>query len=65
MPRGGSGLGAFADELSDRASDPAYRPLVLEFAQKLLSWRMRHEERTLSHLHLGPGGIVDRSPGPR
>src|SRR6266851_5663468 len=53
------------DELSDRASDPAYRPLVLEFAQKLLSWRMRHEERTLSHLHLGPGGIVDRSPGLR
>ncbi len=31
-------------------------------SQKLLSWRMRHEERTLSHLHLGPGGIVARLP---
>jgi len=50
------------DELSDRAGEPAYLPLVLAYAQKLLSWRMRHEERTLSHLHLGPGGVVARLP---
>jgi arylsulfatase A-like enzyme len=48
------------DELHDRARDPGYLPLVLAYAQKLLSWRMEHEERTLSHLHLGPGGIVAR-----
>jgi arylsulfatase A-like enzyme len=55
-------LAADPDELDDRASDPAYLPLVLTYAQKLLSWRMRHEERTLSHLHLGPGGMVSRLP---
>jgi arylsulfatase A-like enzyme len=54
-----------ADELRNRAEDPAYLALVLAYAQKTLSWRMRHEERTLSHLHLGPGGIVARPPDPR
>jgi arylsulfatase A-like enzyme len=50
------------DELSDRAGNPAYLPLVLGYAQKLLSWRMNHDDRTLSHLHLGPGGMVSRVP---
>jgi arylsulfatase A-like enzyme len=53
-----------ADELRNRAEDPACLALVLAYAQKMLSWRMRHEERTLSHLHLGPGGIVARPPDP-
>ncbi|MBV9522404.1 MAG: alkaline phosphatase family protein [Alphaproteobacteria bacterium] len=48
------------DELHDRARDPAALPLVLAYAQKLLSWRMTHEDRTLSHLLLGPGGLVSR-----
>ena len=48
-------------ELRNRAADRAYLPLVLAYAQKLLSWRMRHEERTLSHLLLGPGGLIDRA----
>jgi arylsulfatase A-like enzyme len=51
-----------ADELCNRAEDPTYSGLVLAYAQKMLSWRMRYEERTLSHLHLGPGGIVARPP---
>jgi arylsulfatase A-like enzyme len=55
-------LASDPDELRDRAGEPAYLPLVLAYAQKLLSWRMRHEERTLSHLHLGPGGVVARPP---
>jgi arylsulfatase A-like enzyme len=50
------------DELHDRARDSAYQPLVLAHAQKLLSWRMAHEDRTLSHFHLGPGGLVCRLP---
>jgi arylsulfatase A-like enzyme len=55
-------LASDPDELDDRARDPAYLSLVLAYAQKLLSWRMRHEERTLSHFHLGPGGMVTRPP---
>lgn len=50
------------DELCDRSSEPGYLPLVLSYAQKLLSWRMSHEDRALSHLHLGPGGIIARLP---
>lgn len=51
------------DELTNRAGDPAYLALVLVYAQKLLSWRMNHDDRTLSHLHLGPGGMISRPPG--
>jgi len=47
-------------EFDNRAEDPAYRELVLAYAQKLLSWRMQSEDRTLSHLHLGPGGVFER-----
>lgn len=50
------------DELIDRAGDPACLPLVLAYAQKLLSWRMHHDDRTLSHFHLGPGGMISRAP---
>lgn len=53
------------DELHDRAGDAAYLPLVLAYAQKLLSWRMEHEDRALSHLLLGPGGLIARPPGHR
>jgi arylsulfatase A-like enzyme len=51
------------DELCNRAGDPEYQPRVLAAAQRLLSWRMLHEERTLSHLLLGPGGLISRLPG--
>jgi arylsulfatase A-like enzyme len=36
------------DELVDRAADPAYTGVVAEYAQKMLSWRMAHAERTLT-----------------
>jgi arylsulfatase A-like enzyme len=51
-------------ELENRAGDPAYMPLVLEHAQKLLSWRMNHDEQTLTHLALTEDGVVSR-PSPR
>jgi len=47
-------------EFDNRAGDPDYRGLVLAYAQKLLSWRMQSEDRTLSHMHLGPGGVFER-----
>jgi len=43
------------DQLTDRAGDPTYAPLILRYAQKMLSWRMANEERTLTHLHIGKG----------
>jgi arylsulfatase A-like enzyme len=51
-------------ELENRAGDPAYQSLVLSYAQKLMSWRMRSQDRTLTRYHLGPGGVLDR-PGNR
>jgi len=51
-------------EFVDRARDPDCLPLVLEHAQKLLSWRMNHDEQTLTHIALGDDGPVAR-PSPR
>jgi arylsulfatase A-like enzyme len=48
------------DELENRAHDPAYLPRVLEHAQKLLSWRMNHDEQTLTHIALTGDGPVSR-----
>lgn len=36
------------DETVNLADDPAYAGVVAEYAQKLLSWRMAHAERTLT-----------------
>jgi len=49
-------------EFHDLADDPAHRGLVLEYAQKMLSWRMNHDERTLANTRLGPSGMVERRP---
>ncbi|MGE0725248.1 MAG: alkaline phosphatase family protein [Alphaproteobacteria bacterium] len=49
-------------ERVDRSADAAYRDRVSAHAQGLLSWRMAHEDRTLSHLHLGPGGMASAPP---
>jgi arylsulfatase A-like enzyme len=57
-------LHADPDEARNLAADPAYTPLVLEYAQKLLSWRMNHDEQTLTHLALTGDGPVSR-PSPR
>jgi arylsulfatase A-like enzyme len=52
------------EELYNRATDPDYAPIVLEYAQRMLSWRMRHDEQTLTHLTLTRDGVVAR-PAPR
>jgi hypothetical protein len=49
-------------EFHDLAGDPAHHGLVLEYAQKMLSWRMSHAERTLANTRLGPQGIVEHRP---
>lgn len=50
-------------EMRNLADDAAYAPLVLQHAQKLLSWRMNHDEQTLTHLALTEDGVVAR-PAP-
>ena len=47
-------------ELTNRATDPAYMSLVLEYAQKMLSWRMMHDEATLTHVTLTDDGPLAR-----
>jgi arylsulfatase A-like enzyme len=48
------------NELQNLADDPAYANLVLEYVQKMLSWRMANDERTLTHLSVGPDGVIER-----
>ena len=48
----------------NRAEDPDYAPLVLRYAQKMLSWRMQHDERTLTHLHIDKG-VFERADARR
>jgi len=49
-------------EFHNLANDPAYHGLVLEYAQKMLSWRMNHDDRTLANTRLGPSGVVEHHP---
>lgn len=51
-------------EFVNQANNPDYLPLVLEYAQKMLSWRMNHDEQTLTHLALTDNGVISR-PAPR
>lgn len=51
------------EERVDRSEDPALRHLVLEFAQRMISWRMNHMERTLTHMAITPSGVYQRPQG--
>ncbi|HXH04452.1 MAG TPA: alkaline phosphatase family protein [Candidatus Competibacteraceae bacterium] len=51
-------------EFRNLAADPAYQGQVLEYAQKLLSLRMNHAERTLANTMLTEHGVVEHR-GPR
>jgi arylsulfatase A-like enzyme len=46
-------------EMNNLANDPAHRDVLLSYAQKMLSWRMRYVDRTLANLHLSPAGVTD------
>ena len=45
-------------EFNNLADHPDYRGLVLDHAQKMISWRMVHESRDLTHKMLTPEGVV-------
>jgi len=47
--------------VENRAADPEYAARVLEYAQRMLAWRMRHAERTLTGMKLTMhAGLVER-----
>jgi arylsulfatase A-like enzyme len=48
-------------QLVDRSTDPTCAAAMAECAQRLLSWRMRHTDRTLSSMHLTPLGVAHRA----
>jgi arylsulfatase A-like enzyme len=49
------------EQIVNRATEAAYAPVVLEYAQRMLSWRMQHQERTLTGMKLtGHAGLVER-----
>ena len=51
-------------EFHNLARDPAHQGLLLDYAQKMLSWRMAHDERAMTNAFLTPEGVVERR-GPR
>jgi arylsulfatase A-like enzyme len=48
-------------EMNNVVDDPAYLPAALGCAQKLISWRMNHEEHALTDIHLTSRGPVTRT----
>lgn len=48
------------NELNNCTKDPDYISTVLKYSQMLLSWRMQHDDRTLSNTSIGPKGPLER-----
>ena len=47
------------DECDNLAADPGHTATVLAYAQKMLSWRIAHAERTLTGIRLTPKGPIE------
>jgi arylsulfatase A-like enzyme len=53
-------------QIKNVAADPAYAPRILEYAQRMLAWRMQHAERTLTGMKLTMhAGLVERNASRR
>ena len=50
------------DGFRNLADDPAHAATVARYAQRALSHRMRHAERTLTHFRATPQGLEERTP---
>lgn len=48
-------------QLQNRAGEPDAMPLMLEYAQKMLCWKMDNAERTLTGMSGSPEGLVVRN----
>ena len=55
-------LAADTGQFRNLADDPGHAEIVAEYAQKALSWRMNHAERTLTHFRSSPRGLEVRDP---
>jgi arylsulfatase A-like enzyme len=47
-------------ETRNLADDPAMQPVILRYAQRMLSWRLTHADRTLTNMALTREGLVSR-----
>ncbi|MBK1661618.1 phosphoric/sulfuric ester hydrolase PehA [Paracraurococcus ruber] len=54
-------LAADPHQFRNLAEDPAHAGLVKDYAQRALSWRLLHAERTLTAFRATPGGLEDRA----
>lgn len=49
------------NQFTNLAEDPAHAGTVRAYAQRALSWRMRHADRTLTHFRATPNGLEERT----
>src|SRR5690606_26297038 len=54
-------LEADPGQLRNVAAEPAYQGVMLNYAQKMLSWRMRYMDRTLTGYAASPEGLRKRA----
>ena len=54
-------LRADPHQMRNLADDPAHAGTVKHYAQRMLSWRMRYADRTLTHYRSTPAGLERRS----
>jgi arylsulfatase A-like enzyme len=47
-------------QLENRAQDPSYAGVVRDCAQRMLSWRLEHADRSLTGYRATPGGLESR-----
>ncbi len=53
-------LRADPDQFRNLAADPSHAALVRDYAQRALSWRLQHADRTLTHYRSTPTGLEHR-----
>jgi arylsulfatase A-like enzyme len=49
-------------QLNNLAEDPTHAETIARYAQRALSHRMKHAERTLTHFRSTPQGLEERQP---
>ena len=47
-------------QFTNLADDPSYAPVLAEYAGRMLSWRMRHADRSLTGFRSSPDRLIDR-----